>query len=138
MATLLGELLAGKVLGPLGMGLDFNTQTNYGTNVPGYSNTQQTTSFGIPDAIGGFLGSKAAPAIGNYVGRSGLWHDWKCKYAAMNSALASMAATQPMVSGATSQGLQALGVPADTVIGALVWIINKSRWYWYSSWRRCL
>jgi hypothetical protein len=114
----MGEMLAGKVLGPLGMGLDFNTQTNYGTSVPGYSNTQQTTSFGIPDAIGGFLGSKAAPAIGNYVGGQ-VYGTTGNASTAMNSALASMAATQPMVSGATSQGLQALGVPADTVIGAL-------------------
>ena len=113
-----GEMIAGKMLGPLGMGLDFNTQTNYGTNVPGYSNTQQTTSFGIPDAIGGFLGTKAAPEIGKYVGNQ-VYGTTGNATTAMNSAIASMAASQPLVSGATSQGLQALGVPENNVIGAL-------------------
>jgi len=113
-----GGMIAGKLLGPLGMGLDFNTQTNYGTNVPGYSNTQSTTSFGIPDAIGGFLGSKAAPALGSYVGQQVYGKTGNVMNAA-NAHLATMAATQPLVSGGVSQGLQAMGVPANSVIGAL-------------------
>lgn len=113
-----GEMIAGKLLGPLGMGLDFNTQTNYGTNVPGYSNTQQTTSFGIPDAIGGFLGTKVAPAMGKYVGQQVYGKTGNVMNAA-NAHLATMAASQPLVSGGVSKGLQAMGVPANSVIGAL-------------------
>lgn len=113
-----GEMIAGKMFGPLGMGIDFNTQTNYGANVPGYSNTQQTTSFGIPDAVGGFLGSKAAPALGSYVGQEVLGKTGSLN-SAMNAHLATMAATQPLVSGGVSKGLQAMGVPANSVVGAL-------------------
>ena len=65
-----GGFIASRAIPFVGAGLDFNTQTAYGANVPGYSNTQSTMSFGLPDALGSYLGKKAAPMVGGAIGQS--------------------------------------------------------------------
>lgn len=65
-----GGFLASQAIPFVGAGLDFNTQTAYGANVPGYSNTQNTLSFGLPNAVGSYLGKTLAPMVGGAIGQS--------------------------------------------------------------------
>ena len=113
----MGELIASQMLPGIGSGFNFNTQTNYGTNVPGYDNLQSTVSFGIPDALGGFLGTKAAPYVGQAVGQA-VYDQTGNVQNAILSGVGSSALTGPAVASGTSAALKGVGVPANTVLSS--------------------
>ena len=113
----MGELIAGQMLPGIGSAFNFNTQTNYGTNVPGYDNLQSTVSFGIPDALGGFLGTKAAPYVGQAVGQA-VYDQTGNVQNAILSGIGSEALTGPAVASGTSAALKGVGVPANTVLSS--------------------
>ena len=114
----IGELMVGQMLPyGLGSGFNFNTMTQYGTNVPGYDNIRNTVSFGIPDALGGLLGSKAAPYVGEQVGQA-VYDKTGNVQNAILSGIGSSAVTGPAVASGTSAVLKGVGVPANTVLSS--------------------
>ena len=114
----IGELMVGQMLPyGLGSGFNFNTMTQYGSNVPGYDNLRSTVSFGIPDALGGLLGSKAAPYVGQQVGQA-VYDKTGNVQNAILSGICSSAVTGPAVASGTSAVLKGVGVPANTVLSS--------------------
>ena len=120
-AQAFGDMAAGFIASQaipfVGAGLDFNTQTAYGANVPGYSNTQNTLSFGLPNAVGSYLGKTVAPMVGGAIGQS--VYD---KTGSVQNAISSAQLSGMAMGGLTPKAVDAAasyaGVPMEHVFSS--------------------